>query len=295
MSRRHKRPFGEAHVRLYRHELESPAWRTLSVDARALLIELRALFDPKRGDNRVFLGMRQAMERLGIGQRRVETARTELLERGWITVAERGSFTRKVRHATAYALENEPPSDAAGAVPSKMFMRWRPCVEGGHGSRDSYRDEANDSSPRYSPQLPTRKNTVAAMHTDGSRHSYRDPSELVKKCPDGSRHEYREGDFPSFTVAATATQILLPRGYGERNALLVTALARDIPLPIRTVLLMAWLASVQGLVNEEGDDERSDEFRRNSDETHRPRRTPDEIRRTPDAVAMADDGQDGAP
>lgn len=295
MSRRHKRPFGEAHVRLYRHELESPAWRTLSVDARALLIELRALFDPKRGDNRVFLGMRQAMERLGIGQRRVETARTELLERGWITVAERGSFTRKVRHATAYALENEPPSEAAGAVPGKAFMRWRPCVEGERGSRGSYRDEANDNSPRYSPQLPTRKNTVAAMHTDGSRHSYRDPSELVKKCPDGSRHEYREGDFPSFTVAATATQILLPRGYGQRNALLVTALARGVPHPIRTVLLMAWLASVQELVDVEGDDERSDEFRRNSDETHRPRRTPDEIRCTPDAVAMADDGQDGAP
>lgn len=288
MSRRHKRQFGEAHVRLYRHELESPAWRTLSVDARALLIELRALFDPKRGDNRVFLGTRGAMERLGIGQRRVEAARAELLERGWITVAERGSFTRKVRHATAYALENEPPSEAAGAVPSKAFMRWRPAGERSHGTRHDYRDEENEDAPRYAPQLPTRKNTVAVVHTGGSCHSYRDPSELVKKCPDGSRDEYREGDFPSFTVAATTTQILLPRGYGERSALLVTALACDVPVPIRTVLLMAWLASVQGLVDEEGDGEQFEE-------NQHPRRTPDEIRCTSDAMAMAGEGQDGTP
>ena len=119
-----KKPSGEAHVRLYRHELECPAWRTLDTDARALLIELRALYQPTQG-NIVFLSVREGMERLGIGQRRVQAAFKALLDRGWIVVETRGGFTRKVRHATSYRLENEA-SAAPGSVPSKAYMRWRP-------------------------------------------------------------------------------------------------------------------------------------------------------------------------
>lgn len=125
MARTSKRkPAGEAHVRIYRHELECPAWRTLDPDARALLIELRALYQPTQG-NIVFLSVREAMARLGIGQRRVQAAFRSLLDRCWITTHEQGSFSLKVRHATSYRLENEP-SAAPGAVPSKAYMRWQP-------------------------------------------------------------------------------------------------------------------------------------------------------------------------
>lgn len=122
----HKRrkPAVEAHVRLYAHELACPAYRTLSPDARALLIELRGLYRPSQG-NVVFLSVRQAMERVGIGQRRAQAAFRSLLDRCWITTHEQGSFTLKARHATSYRLENEP-SAAPGAVPSKAYMRWQP-------------------------------------------------------------------------------------------------------------------------------------------------------------------------
>lgn len=116
----------EAHVRLYAHELACPAWRTLSPDGRCLLIELRALYRPSAG-NIVFLSVREAMDRLGIGQRRVQKAFTDLIERGWIAIHEPGGFVRKVRHATSYRLENEPGA-APGAVPGKAFMHWRPAA-----------------------------------------------------------------------------------------------------------------------------------------------------------------------
>lgn len=123
-----KKPKGEAHVRLYRHELMAAAWVTLDPDARALLVELRALYQPSQA-NVVFLSVREAMARLGIGQRRTQAAFAALLERGWIRVDTPGAFTRKVRHATSYRLENE--ADASpGAVASKTYMRWQP--NGGH-------------------------------------------------------------------------------------------------------------------------------------------------------------------
>lgn len=48
-----------------------------------------------------------------------------LIARGWIAVHEPGGFTRKMRHATAYRLENEPGA-APGATARKGYMRWQP-------------------------------------------------------------------------------------------------------------------------------------------------------------------------
>lgn len=115
---------GDAHVRLYAYEMRTPAWRTLGVDARTLLLELRALYQPSNA-NKVFLSVREAMRRLGIGQRRVQAAFAELLERGWIVMDTPGGFTRKTRHATSYRLMNEA-NGSPGATASKPFMQWVP-------------------------------------------------------------------------------------------------------------------------------------------------------------------------
>ena len=183
-------------------------------------------------------------EWLGIGQRRVEAARDALLERGWITIAEPGSFTRKVRHATVYALENEAPSNGAGSVPSKAYMRWRPPAESDHGSDSACRSGAKKAETRSAPQPSTRKNTVAMVHANSSRGDYRSPSGLSETCPDGSRHEYRSADILPLAVAAPATQIRLPRGCGEHAGLLATAMMRGVRDDARVLLLAAWLASL---------------------------------------------------
>lgn len=121
-----KRRTTESHVRIYAHELACVAYRTLSADSRALLIELRALYRPSQG-NVVFLSVREAMARLGAGQRRVQNAIAELTERHWISIETPGGFNLKTRHATTYRLENEAGS-APGARPSKTYMSWRPAT-----------------------------------------------------------------------------------------------------------------------------------------------------------------------
>lgn len=186
-----KPKIGDAHVRLYGYELNSPAYRTLNVDARALLIEFRALFSG--GENRIFLSLRQMMVRLGIGQRRAEHARDALLERGWIRVIELGGFSRKTKIATVYALMNEPLENRDGTTAPKDYMRWQ----------------------------PSGKFTVAAMNTDGSCHSYSEGSEDTQNAPNGSCHSYRKPKNGRSTVAATATQIQLPRVLRSRDAPMV--------------------------------------------------------------------------
>lgn len=177
---------GDAHVRVYGYELTTPAYRTLSPDARALLVEFRALFNG--GENRVFLSVREMMTRVGIGQRRAEHARDQLLDRGWVRVIEAGAFHRKSKVATVYALNNEPLQIGEGATAPKDYMRWQ----------------------------PSEFFTVAATATDGSCQGYRDPSPVHPNRPNGSRHSYRKRGITRSTVAATATQIELPRGHSAR-------------------------------------------------------------------------------
>lgn len=117
-----KKRRGEQHVRIYRHEYESAAFRSLSVEARALLLEMRSLY--LGGDNRVHMSRREAERRLNVGRRRAEQAIGELVDRGWVRLMERGSFSRKARHAPVYALTNLP-IDGDGPAP-KDFATWQP-------------------------------------------------------------------------------------------------------------------------------------------------------------------------
>lgn len=214
MSRRRLKSGGLPHVRIYAHELACPAWRALSTDARALLVELRAMFTPKTGDNRVFLAHRDMQDRLGIPQRRVTAAREELVELGWVAVAERGAFTRKTRHATTYALLNlAPTGNESGA--SKDFMRWQP-------------------DPRFF--------TVAKSARDGSPVGYRRLRQPGKKGPHGSNGGYRRAESEPITVARAATQIQLPSGaLLDRDALLMQSALVGIAPSVRTMLTAAWL------------------------------------------------------
>lgn len=75
---------------LYLWEMESPAWRALNVVERALLLELRALYRPDKG-NRVSLSVQEAVNKLGVTQKRIQNAFRVLDARGWIKEVEVGA------------------------------------------------------------------------------------------------------------------------------------------------------------------------------------------------------------
>lgn len=175
--RRSRTKLADAHVRLYGWELGSSAYRSLSPDARALLVEFRSLFSGR--ENRVFFSIRDMMEKLGgTGQTRAINARDELLDRGWIREIERGSFHRKTRLATVYALTNEPIHQQDGQVAPKDYMRWK-----------------------------SRETTAAKLDTDSTDAEYRVPAEKADYVAGGYESGYRQSKKARSTVTATDAQI----------------------------------------------------------------------------------------
>lgn len=173
---RRRTPSGPPHVRIYAHEMATPAWDTLDPDARALLVLMRSMWtDAAR--HHVHMSIRTIMDRLHIGQRRAMAARDALIERRWIELMERGAFARKVRHASVYAVSMPDEPDAP-----RGYMSWRATVA----------ETATDTPTRAAA---AQKNTVAVVTADGSRSSYRGRSTDPSTPRVGSRGSYRDPGF----------------------------------------------------------------------------------------------------
>ena len=118
LNKRHDAP----HVRLYRWMLESPAYLSLGCPARGVLVEIARVYD---GTNNGRLGMsvRTLTERCRIAEGTVRQALLELQDRGFIECVTKGSFNRKVQHASEWRL-TWWECDMSGELPSKRFMQW---------------------------------------------------------------------------------------------------------------------------------------------------------------------------
>src|SRR5438128_644061 len=79
------------HVRLYRYEMESAAYRSLSLGARSLLIELRGLHNGSN-NGELFLSVREAGRRLDCDKDFAAKLLAELRDRGFIRPREVGAF-----------------------------------------------------------------------------------------------------------------------------------------------------------------------------------------------------------
>jgi hypothetical protein len=129
------RSIGDArHVRLYRWELESPAYRSLSVGARALLVELKSLYN---GDNNgaLFLSVRRAAARMNCSKTFAAKMFAELQDRGFIRLKQPGGFNVKSGdgRATTWVLNEYAYAEA---LATKDFMRWRPPENSERGPCD---------------------------------------------------------------------------------------------------------------------------------------------------------------
>lgn len=109
---------------LTHHLLETPAWRTLPVYERAAYIEVAQLYNTA---NNGYLGMgvRRLAERLGVSVNKAHWCIQELIQRGFLEVAEPSGFSRKDRTATEFRL-TQYACDRTNQLPSKAFQNWRP-------------------------------------------------------------------------------------------------------------------------------------------------------------------------
>lgn len=110
------------HVRLYRWLLDSPAYLSLTCQARAVLLEIARGHDGTN-NGRLGLSIRRASERCNIAKGTAARALAELQERGFIECMAKGAFSRKAPHASEWRL-TWWPCDVTGTLASKAFMRW---------------------------------------------------------------------------------------------------------------------------------------------------------------------------
>jgi hypothetical protein len=174
---------GPKHVRLHRWLLRSAVYRSLGLAARCLLIELYDLYDGgNNGD--VFLSIREAAKRLGIGKNRSHDAFRELEDRGFIRAKKRGVFT--TREATTWVLTefsfgNQPPT--------KDFMHW----------------QSNDTTTR-------KQNVVPLTGTIGPRDGNEGHRKPSQKHPNGPSLGDDNPRFRASLVPGVGTQIVYQEG-----------------------------------------------------------------------------------
>lgn len=126
MKRRKARSVGDGkHVRLHRWLLASPAWRHASLVERCLLVELYDLYNGEN-NGEVFMSVREAARRLGIGKNTAQRGLVALQGKGFIRVRQRGDFNWKSHQATSWIL-TEFTCD--GQPATRDFVRWRPAIE----------------------------------------------------------------------------------------------------------------------------------------------------------------------
>ncbi len=109
-------------VMLDRMLLHSPAYRALSTQARAVLVEL---YDRYNGHNNGTIGLsvRSAAERCNVSKNTASKVLGDLVAKGFIECVTPGGFSRKTRHATEWRL-TQHRCDVTGATPTKDYLKW---------------------------------------------------------------------------------------------------------------------------------------------------------------------------
>jgi hypothetical protein len=127
MSRTRKESKTARHVRLYHYMLRSPAWQSLTGNARAIYLEIAGRYGgPGSNNGRIPYACREASASLKIGQATAIRAIWELEERGFVIAVKRGAFSLKKKHATEWRLTEFPCDVTNTLIGSKEYLRWQP-------------------------------------------------------------------------------------------------------------------------------------------------------------------------
>jgi hypothetical protein len=147
------------HARIYAHWRQYPAWTSLGLVARALLVEM--LMEYRPGTNgRLAWSCRKAARAVGVSKDRAARALIELEMRGWVTVERVANFGRRNLPAE-YALTMYA-NDASGAPASYAFEAWDPK---GSPLQSLSRVVLGGHDGRISGTRPSRLRDTAAMRT----------------------------------------------------------------------------------------------------------------------------------
>ena len=124
---KHQRKTGQPRfVQLFHWMLNSPAWKDLDANARAIYVGLTRRYNGSN-NGRIAYSVRQAAADLKISKDTAARAFRSLKDHGFIVCERRGAFQWKVRHASEYRLtvyESDVAKTYADKLATKEFRRW---------------------------------------------------------------------------------------------------------------------------------------------------------------------------
>ena len=109
-------------IQIDAHVFKCASYISLSGNAAKLLFQFTLLFNGTN-NGEIYLSVRKAGEFCGISKGTAQRCINELIEKGFIKVNTKGSFDRKVKHATTYWLTMKANP---GEQPTKEYMSWKP-------------------------------------------------------------------------------------------------------------------------------------------------------------------------
>ena len=112
---------GSRHIQLWENMHESEAWRSLSLAARCVWLEVMKRF---RGSNNgdIPLSCREAAEYCLIGKSTAKRAFDELIEKGFLKIGMYSSFTYKKKRSRRWIITHYPYDDKA---PTNEWKKWK--------------------------------------------------------------------------------------------------------------------------------------------------------------------------
>lgn len=113
------------HVRSYKDQIDTDAWRGLSGSAVKVLLAM-GLFENGDNNGEIFFSDRTGAELTGMSRHTVRRGLNELMETGFVYCSERGGFSRKIRHAATYGFTwLAGPKGSEHRAPSHAYKKWK--------------------------------------------------------------------------------------------------------------------------------------------------------------------------
>lgn len=108
------------YIKLHRGVTDSEAWKSLSCEARCVVLEVWARHNGQN-NGRIVLSHREVRQALHIAPRRVVRAFREAVDRGFLIERSKGSFNCKVARATEWEITTEECDDK---TPKAPYRDW---------------------------------------------------------------------------------------------------------------------------------------------------------------------------
>ncbi len=123
---------GPRFAAIYHREMDTPAYLCMSAWGRSLPIEYRRKYNGSN-NGEIAMSVRQAARLLDCCLDTAAKAQGELVEKGWIREAQKGSFHwkadaggRKYRAATTWRITSQPIGLGESTPATKEYVKWRP-------------------------------------------------------------------------------------------------------------------------------------------------------------------------